>query len=373
MTAAITALGTQPLAPFGEGRGGRQAHLYDPAMKPATILGASSPLLAFGLAIGSASMPGAQAAAGAVFDLQAHRGGRGLWPENTLAGFAGALTLGVSTLELDCAVTQDGVVVLSHDPLLNPEITRDASGKFLETHGPSFFSLTYTELQSYDVGRLKPGTPYAAGLPDQKAADGQRIPRLADVFALVKKSGNTTVRFNIETKITPQNPDETLGPQAFAEAVVRVVREAKMEKRALIQSFDWRTLAAVKEIAPEIETVALTTLRPGGGNVQVGAPGPSPSLGGLDVDEFGGSIPRAVKAIGAVVWSPNFGDLAPDQVVEAHGLGLKVIPWTINESADMEKFVDLGIDGIITDRPDRLREVLMKKGLTLPMPTPVQP
>ncbi len=315
-----------------------------------------------------------QAAADArAFDLQGHRGGRGLWPENTLPGFAGALTLGVDTLELDCAVTKDGVVVLSHDPLLNPEITRDASGKFIETHGPSFHSLTYAELQKYDVGRIKPGTPYAALYPDQKGMDGVRIPRLADLFALVKKSGNTTVRFNIETKITPQKPEETVGPQAFAEAVVKVVREAKMEKRAAIQSFDWRTLAAVKKIAPEIETVALTTLRPGGGNVQPGAPGPSPSLGGLDVDNFGGSIPKAVKAIGASVWSPNWSDVAAAQVAEAQGLGLKVIPWTINESADMEKFIDMGVDGIITDRPDRLRAVLKTKGLNVPTPTPVKP
>ena len=335
------------------------------------------PAIGFLLALTQAPTPEIalmQATADArAFDLQGHRGGRGLWPENTLQGFAAALTLGVDTLELDCAVTKDSVVVLSHDPLLNPEITRDPSGKFIETHGPSLHSLTYAELQKYDVGRIKPGTPYAALYPDQKGMDGVRIPRLADLFALVKKSGNTTVRLNIETKITPQKPDETVGAQAFAEAVVKVVREAKMEKRAAIQSFDWRTLAAVKKLAPEIETVALTTLRPGGGNVQPGAPGPSPSLGGLDVDDFGGSIPKAVKAIGAAVWSPNWGDVAEAQVKQAQSLGLKVIPWTINESADMEKFIDMGVDGIITDRPDRLRGVLKARGLSLPPPTPVKP
>jgi len=324
------------------------------------------PAVAFLLALSPAAAP-------RTFDLQAHRGGRALWPENTLTAFAGALSLGVDTLELDCAVTKDGVVVISHDPLLNPEITRDANGKFLETHGPSFFSLTFADLQRYDVGRLKPGTKYAEGFPDQKPVDGLRIPRLADVFALARKSGNPDVRFNIETKITPDKPGETLPPQAFAEAVVKVVREAKMEKRVAIQSFDWRTLAAVQKMAPEIETVALTMQRPGGGNVQAGAPGASPSLGGLDVDDFGGSVPKVVKASGARVWSPNWGDVVAAQVEEAHGLGLKVIPWTINESADMERFVDMGVDGIITDRPDRLREVLKKKNLRLPNPTPVQP
>src|SRR4029079_4308097 len=179
-----------------------------------------------------------------------------------------------------------------------------------------------------------------------------------DVFALVAKSGNTSVRFNIETKITPEKPDETLPPQAFAEAVVKVIREAKMEKRASIQSFDWRTLSVVRKIAPEIETGALTTQRPAGGNVQAGSPGASPSLGGLDVDDFGGSVPKVVKASGAPVWSPNYGDFGPAQVEEAHSLGLKVVPWTINEIADMERFIDMHVDGIITDRPDRLREAL---------------
>jgi glycerophosphoryl diester phosphodiesterase len=306
-------------------------------------------------------------------DLQAHRGGRGLWPENTLVSFAGALSIGVDTLELDLAVTKDGVVIVSHDPLVNPDLTRDAAGKFVEGHGPSFFSLNYADTQAYDVGRIKPGSPYAALYAEQKGRNGVRIPRLSDVFALVRKSRNRVVRFNIETKLSPDKPSETPTPEAFAEAVVKVVRAAKMEKRTSIQSFDWRTLAVVQKIAPEIETVALTTQRPNGGNVQLGAAGASPSLGGFDVDDFGGSLPKLVNAFGARVWSPNYGDIVAAQVREAQALGLKVVPWTINEIADMEKFIDMGVDGIITDRPDRLREVYRKKGLRLPKPTPVLP
>jgi glycerophosphoryl diester phosphodiesterase len=330
-------------------------------------------LLASSGAVVDSQAPSAAPALSRTIDLQAHRGGRALWSENTLASFAGALSLGVNTLELDTVITKDGVVVVSHDPLLNPDITRDASGAFIEKHGPSFHSLTYAEIQRYDVGRIKPGSPYAALYPEQKGADGIRIPKLADVFALVKKSGNTSVRFNIETKITPQQPNDTPAPQAFAEAVVKAVKEAGMEKRVSIQSFDWRTLAVVRKIAPAIETVALTTQKPNGGNVQVGAPGPSPSMGGLDVDDFGGSVPKVVKASGVAVWSPNYNDFGKAQVDEAHALGLKVVPWTINEIADMEKFIDMGVDGIITDRPDRLREAMKKKGLSLPNPTPVQP
>ncbi len=306
------------------------------------------------------------------FDLQAHRGGRGLWPENTLAAFSEALTLGVSTLELDCAVTKDGVVVVSHDPALNPDHTRDEKGAFLEKAGPPLVSLTYEELRRFDVGRLRPGSEYAARYPDQQGIDAQRIPRLADVFALARMRGNSDVRFNVETKIFPDQPELTLPPEPFAEAVVKVVREAKMEARTTIQSFDWRTLKVVQKIAPKIRTSALTTQRPGEDRVQVGRPGPSPWLAGLDVDDFGGSLPKLVKASGALVWSPNYQDVEKTQVDEAHFLGLEVLPWTINETADMEKSLAMGVDGIISDRPDRLRALLQAKGIPVPKPTAVR-
>lgn len=295
------------------------------------------------------------------FDLQGHRGARGLRPENTLTGFAHALSIGVSTLELDTGVTRDGVVVVSHDAALNPEHTRDASLRWLEETGPTIFSLTFAELQAFDVGRLRPGTAYAARFPEQLAVDGERIPRLADVFDLVKKSGNTEVRFNIETKIDPRKPDATPGPDAFTEALVREIRLAAMEKRAMIQSFDWRTLGIVQKIAPEIKTVCLTTGRGDDENLGIGKPGPSPWLGGLDATDFDGSVPRLVKAAGGSVWSPDFTELTSQLVAEAHALGLRVIPWTANHPDDMARLIGMRVDGLITDRPDVLRRVLEQK------------
>src|SRR5262245_9243123 len=153
------------------------------------------------------------------FDLQGHRGARGLAPENTLPAFAAALTLGVDTLELDCGVTRDGVVVVYHDRTLNPDITRAPDGQWLEKRGPAVRSLDFAELQRYDVGRLRPGSEYAKPFPGQRPADGARVPKLADVFALAAKSGNHTVRFNIETKLSPQAPEETLPPAEFARAL----------------------------------------------------------------------------------------------------------------------------------------------------------
>lgn len=308
----------------------------------------------------------------ATFDLQGHRGARGLRPENTLAGFAFALALGVRTLELDCGVTRDGVVVVSHDRALNPDHTRDASGRFLETAGALIRELTYAELRQYDVGRIRPGSDYAAQFSEQRPVDGERMPRLADVFALVRDSANRDVRFNIETKIDPTQPDQTATPEVFAEALVKVIRAARMESRTTVQSFDWRTLVLVRKLAPEIAIVALTDQQPDEDTMEVGKPGASAWLGGFDVDDYGGSVPRTVKAIGARIWSPHALDLNPGVIAEAHALGLAVIPWTVNDPRDMECALALGVDGLITDRPDLLRSVLQAKGIAVPPPTPMR-
>src|SRR5690349_5307669 len=140
------------------------------------------------------------AAASHALDIQGHRGARGLAPENTLPAFARALSIGVTTLELDCAVTKDGVVVVSHDSTLNPDITRAPDGQWLRGEGPPIRDFTYDELQRYDVGRIKPGSAYEKRFAQQQAVDGTRMPRLSDVFALARRAANNHVRFNIETK-----------------------------------------------------------------------------------------------------------------------------------------------------------------------------
>ena len=285
-------------------------------------------------------------------DLQGHRGARGLAPENTLPAFAAALSLGVDTLELDVGVTRDGVVVVHHDRTLNPDITRGPDGRWLEGRGPAVHALTFAELQRYDVGRLREGSDYARGFPEQAAVDGARVPRLADVFALVRRAGNERVRFNIETKISEQAPAETLPPAAFARALIAEIRRGGMAARSTIQSFDWRTLAVVQAEAPEIPVVHLSFTRP-----------PARAEG----------LPGKVKAAGGRTWSPNFAALDAALLREARALGLQVVVWTVNEPADIEGMLALGVDGIISDRPDRVREALRRRGLPLPPETPVRP
>jgi len=310
--------------------------------------------------------------AGGPFDLQGHRGARGLAPENTLVAFARALSLGVTTLELDTVVTRDGVVVVSHDAVLNPDLTRGPDGKWLEGPGPIILTLTRAELLRYDVGRARPGGLTALRFPEQVGVDGTRLPTLAEVYALAKKAGNASVRFNVETKLDPTKPGETPAPEPFADAVLAVVRAAGALTRTSIQSFDWRTLLRVQQIAPEVETCYLT-VETGEDQIQRGRPGASPWLAGLDVDDHGGSLPRLVKAAGGRCWSPSARDLTKEALAEAHRLGLRVVPWTVNEPAEMAALIDLGVDGLISDRPDVARRVMAEKGLPLPRATPVAP
>jgi glycerophosphoryl diester phosphodiesterase len=178
------------------------------------------------------------------------------------------------------------------------------------------------------------------------------------------------VRFNIETKLTPAAGDNVADPETFASAVIEDVRAAGLTARVTIQSFDWRTLAIAGRIVPEIARVCLTIDQGAHSTLRRGEPGPSPWTAGLDIDDFGGSAPRLVAAAGCATWSPRFRDLTPATLAEAKALGLKVIPWTVNKPADMERLVAAGVDGLITDYPDRLRAILAAKDLPLPPKAP---
>jgi len=301
-----------------------------------------------------------------VFELQGHRGARGLWPENTLTGFARAIELGVSAVELDCGVTRDGVVVVSHDPELNPDCTRDARGRFLASPGPLLRDLTYGELEAYDVGRLRPGSLYAARFPTQEPLDGERIPRLADVLTLVRTRGRGRVRVAIEVKTFPEQPHLTPAPAEFVAAVRVDLQQTGTTALVSVLAFDWRVLRAVQQLLPQVATAALTEEQPDEDTVRSGAPSPSPWLAGLDPRDFDGSIVRLVRASGAGTWGPDYLDLDAKRVEQAHALGLKVVPWTVNEVTDMERLLAFNVDGMITDRPDVLRALLERSGVAVP-------
>ena len=307
------------------------------------------------------------------FDLQGHRGARGLAPENTLPAFALALSLGVTTLELDTAITRDGVIVVSHDPVLNPDITRSADGDWLTQRGPPIHTLDYRELQRYDVGRINPQSRYAKTQPQQQPVDGARVPRLAEVFALARRAGNHDVRFNIETKISPLSPDDTLAPEPFTERLLAMIYANGLDRQVTIESFDWRTLAYVQKIAPQIPTVYLSAQQKFFDNIDAGKPRDSPWTAGLQARDHGGSVARMVKAAGGSIWSPYFGDVDQQKIDDARALGLSVVVWTVNQPADIERMLDLKVDGIISDRPDLVRTAMAARKMALPKATPVIP
>jgi glycerophosphoryl diester phosphodiesterase len=305
------------------------------------------------------------AGAAQAFDLQAHRGGRGLHPENTLTAFESAARLGVTTLELDIGITADGVPVVSHDRALNPFFTRDARGEWLPARGPLVHALSLSQLQTYDVGRLQPGTNYAREFNLQQAVDGERVPTLAAVFERVKTLGFGQLNFNIETKLNPNAPGDTLAPEPFVRAVLAVIRQAGMTERVMLQSFDWRTLDVARQLEPAMRTAYLSAAPP-----VAGSPSEALWTAGHQLSAHGGSMPKLVHAAAGsakgVTWSPHWKQLDPDQLKQAQALGLSVVPWTVNDTADMKRLMDWGVDGLITDYPDRLREVMAERGMALP-------
>ena len=320
-------------------------------MSPSRLLLATAALALF------AALPAA------AFDLQGHRGARGLAPENTLPAFERALAVGVTTLELDVGLTKDGVVVVAHDSALNPALTRDASGRWLARRGPRLKDLRLKQLQAYDVGRLDPASAYAKGFPGQQPFDGTRIPTLAQVFARVRELGAFHVRFNIETKISPES-DDLVAAERLTDALLQEVHAAGLGKRVTIQSFDWRSLRRVQQVDPSIRTSYLTVQTANSNNTRDGT-----WTGGLRLGDDG-SVPRMVRSAGGRIWSPNAGVLTLALVEEAHSLGLKVLPWTVNDPAQMEQLLAWGVDGIITDHPERLRAVLQAHGVALPPTVP---
>jgi len=325
------------------------------------------------IALGMGTPPTVIAADSDEIDVIGHRGARGVLPENTLPAFAHALAAGVDALELDVGLSRDGVVVVAHDRSPHPAFTRDASGEWLSPdQARPLITYDYEELRKFDVGRLKPGSKYAGRFPDQQPVDGTPMPTLQEVIALARKAGNDTVRFDVELKRNPDKPEETRDPEPFARAVLDVLRKEGVLGRAVIQSFDWSVLAAVKKLAPEVPRSYLTAQFRSLNTIQKGRPDTSAWTGGLDIDDYGGSVPQLVKAAGGTIWSAYHLTLNAKVVREARALGLTIYAWTVNTPEDLHRMVDLQVDGIITDYPKHLRAVLTVRGYKLPKPTPVE-
>jgi glycerophosphoryl diester phosphodiesterase len=280
-----------------------------------------------------------------------HRGARGLFPENTLGGFRAAMALGVRWFEIDVGVLKDGTVVVHHDPALNPDIL-SVNGRFFGGSLPLLRSMPLDELEDYSVGRIRPGSEYAAQFPGQQPMDGERIPTLAEVLAL-----DAGLRWTIELKLIADRPEWTVGVEEMVERVLAVVDAAGAAGRVVLQSFDWRAPRLVRQLRPEMAVAWLTRAE---------TIAQAPLWWGRETPA---SVPEAVAAEGGGIWSPGFEDLTQPLVAEAQGLGLGVIPWTVNEIEDLVRVIGWGVDGVITDYPDQAMS-LLRAGGTQSRPTP---
>ncbi|MFC7404070.1 glycerophosphodiester phosphodiesterase family protein [Georgenia alba] len=328
-------------------------------------------------AVPAAATPAAAERPGDRFDLQAHRGGTGLYTESTLAAFANALELGVSTLELDTQVTSDGAVVVTHDRQISAEKCRDTGPAFPGDTDFPYVGDYITDLTLAQVQTVECGYQPLPQHPDQQAVPGPMI-ELRDLFRLVRHYRAHHVTLNIETKVEAGAPEETAPREEFVRAVLAEISQYRMGRQVAIQSFDWGALELVEQLNPRLPRVALTNHD----FLEIGRPGASPWLGGLDADDFDGDLVAMadhldVDAISPVHGFPQDGVVAdPDyepyvtreMVRDAHAAGLEVIPWTVDDPDTMRALIATGIDGLITDRPDRLREVMAEEGLRLPRP-----
>ena len=275
-------------------------------------------------------------------EVHGHRGARARFPENSLPAFEYAISIGVDFIELDLGVTADNQLVINHDP--HVDLTRcqleGAATPNGETppsgHGPLLHSLTLDEIRKYDCGSMP-----KKDFPMQRAVPGTRLITLEQLFQWLQESklpGAKSVRFNIETKSNPDRENDPIPPKAFATLLLQTLVRFNMKSRVVIESFDYRTLAALRELDPQIPLSALTNAR------------------------FGNSVSIA-KSTGAEVLSPYWDLPSRENVRALHELGVKVLPWTPNDPCQWDHLIALGVDGIITDDPEALIEHLKLKGL----------
>lgn len=313
-----------------------------------------------------------------VFDLEAHRGGRDVRPENTLYSYAYAIELGATSIECDMQLTKDGQIVMSHNPILNSDITRDENGNYIKNNKYDIRLMTVDELKKFDVGVMDPncGEYYDLHGKTQFTYDA-KIPTLEELMQLIQSYGDKNIVLNIETKSYPDPASagykNNADPKKFVEVFNNIVKKYDMEDRVVLQSFDWQTLIEMKKLNPNISTSALWQEQPSWGrdseSLRRYEKKKSSWLGGLDIKDYQGNPVKAAHAIGTDIISPYYTEISKQDVDEAHSLDMKIVPWTVNNEKDMNMLLDMGVDGIISDKPWLLKQVLEKRNIKLHTPT----
>jgi glycerophosphoryl diester phosphodiesterase len=282
----------------------------------------------------------------------AHRGGAGLWPENTLFAFAQAARHGYDGAELDVQLTRDGRLVVFHDFRLKRELCRDMNGSWIKRPLPLIHDLTRDEFALFDVGRAKPRTIYARRHPALHPKDGEHIPLLSDVIATIR-SLRREFRLFIEIKTSFDDRSLSAAPEDVAAAVVKELRSKRFLESAVIVSFDWPALLEIKHLEPKLACWFLTQ-----GRARLRLRGRRAAWAGdFHPRKFGGSCAEAILRAGGDGWLCPRSAANRKAIRAAHERGLKFGVWTVNQRREMRALMTWGADAIITDRPDRLAEL----------------
>ena len=298
-------------------------------------------------------------------EIYGHRGARGLAPENSLPAYKTGIAIGIDFVDMDVHMTKDKVVVVTHDFNLNPDLTRDKNGSWVDPkNSPLIKDLTLSELQTYDIGRLKPGSDYGKNLPYQHPVDDTHISSLAQVAAYVNKIGPKNIKYQVEIKTDPTHREWSFPVKELTSGVVNELKKLKLDDRTELQAFDWGVLEIVQKLDPKIATAYLTDHEI---SADMHSSDPKKAglwSGGKLLKDYDNSIPKMIAKLGGKIWGAESVELTADLIKEAHSYGLKVVPWSgakIDDTEELSRLIDIG------DRPDVVRGLIAARGMRVPV------
>lgn len=289
-----------------------------------------------------------------------HRGARGVLPENSMIGFDFSLFIGVPLLEFDVVLTADNVPIITHNHRLHAPSFRDADGLFLTGEEPKVSSLTFEQIQQFDIGRLDGHSAYGQRFRDQAQLDGVRVPRLMDLLDLIDRPEYGDACLMLELKSDPDFAHDALYRENFVSRVLQDVRTTGLSSRAVLHSFDWNLLEECQRQAPDMPSSYLTQLPDNADDVgEDSSKAVCPDFRGRCDD-----IPLLVKQAGGSLWCPYYADVTAESVALAKELSLCVAVWTVNEHEDIGRMIDLRVDAIVSDYPGRVQRRLSDLGMS---------
>ena len=294
--------------------------------------------------------------------IYGHRGARGDLPENTLESFKYLFENNINAYETDILISKDLIPVITHDFRLDPSLTKDNDGNWIEDENIKIFDLTYEELLKFDVGSINKLSRYGRRFVNQKPLENQRIPKLSELLALSSKNISENLLINLEIKSTPDEENLTPAPEYTVKLVVDEINVSNLKDKIIVSSFDWRTLTEIKNQYPEISRAYLTYQQVRGMKIKKTIYNRSPWMSFLPFYEDH-ELPKIIKSQGGKAWHPYRKDITKKLVDISHQEDLPVNVWTVNEEYEMLKMIEFGVDGIMTDYPLRLKELCEKENV----------